>query len=607
MGTDPKVNVQQHKKTPLKKGKKKKKIIIIISVCVLFAIIACFAVFGVLVLNSAKSLKKQAVEVKSDLQVSMDCIKAQDYDGAHTAINNAEELSKSMQSELDKSIWKTLSINSSMKKNIAAVNELLDVLQTASEDVIKPLITQMSEYPISDLKNENGFNVGTLLSYVDFADEMDGKISNLASRIDELLPRMDGILGLIDKEGKFAKYKDTMTGLSTQYNELKEYLPVFKTILGNGENRFYLLVAQNSSEIRALGGFPGSIGTIQIQDGFLKVGDFQSVYKVLPYYTPTTAGVTETEVELFDNWMKLPRDAVYDPDFSRAGYIWALSYGNMNQKHVDGVVSLAPTIIQDLLSICGEVTLSDGTVLNGDNATRVLQYDLYFKYFSKGMSDSQSNDIADALFAETAKKTMDLFESNFNVKEAKNYFSIFSKGAKNRSIMLWMADEQEEAFMIESGCSGVLNTGKNNAVAGVYFSCNDPSKLGWFIDINTEVGDGVLNADGTYTYDVKVILNNTISSEELSKASGYILGNYNGAMKGYVHLFAPTGGAISSFASSNKMNILDANYQGLQLGYCLNLKIYPNNPVEITYKVTTAVDVVGPLTISTTPTLQNYR
>lgn len=606
METGSNVNVQQQNNTSLKRRKRKKRIIIFISVF-LFVIIASFAIVGVIALNSAKSLKKQAVEAKHELQVSMDCIKAQDYDGALTAINNAEELSKSMQLKLDQPIWKVLSINSSLRKNFTTVNELLDVLQIASQDVIKPLIAQMSEYPMSGLKNENGFNVGTLLSYVDFADEMDAKISNLVSRIDELLPKMDGIADLIDKDGKFVKYKETMTGLSTQYNELKEYFPVFRTVLGNGENRFYLLVAQNSTEIRAGGGFPGSIGTIQIQDGFLKIEDFQTVYKVLPYSTPTAAGVTQEEKVLFDDWMKFPRDAGYNPDFTRTAYIWALSYENKNQQHVDGVLSLAPTIIQDLLSLCGVVTLSDETVINSDNATRILQHDLYFKYFSKDSSSLQSNDMADALFAETAKKTMDLFESNFNFKDAKNYFSIFSKGAQNRSIMLWMADEQEEEFMIESGCSGVLNTGKNNAVAGVYFSCNDPQKLGWFLDINTEVGDGVMNADGTYTYDVRVVLNNTISSEELNKASTYILGSYNGAMKGFVHLFAPTGGTISNFKSSNNMKIVDANYQGLQLGYCLNMKIYPNTPVEITYKVTTAADVDDSLTISATPTLQNYR
>jgi len=609
LGTGIKVNVQDYNKTTLKR--RKRIIISIINVCIIFVIVACFVgalVFSFNALNSAKSLKNQAAQVKSEVQVCMDCIKKQDYEGAHTSINNVNELSKSIQAELDQPIWKVLTINSSMKKNITAVNDLLDLLQTASEDVVNPLITQMSEYPMSSLKNENGFNAGTLIAYIDFVDEKDAEFRNLISRIDDLLPRMDGMIALIDKEGKFVKYKDMMTGLSAQYNEIKEYLPVFRTVLGNGENRFYLLVAQNSSEIRALGGFPGSIGTIQIQDGFLKIGDFQSVYNVLPAYTQTIAAkVTETEGVLFDNGMNLPRDAGYNPDFSRVGDVWALSYENKNKKHVDGVISMSPTIIQELLSLGGAITLSDGTELNGDNATRILQYDLYFKYFSKNIDTIKSNEIADALFAESAKKTMDLFTSNFNYKYAKNYFSIFSKGVQNRTIMLWMADEQEEKLMIESGYAGVLNPGKNNAVAGVYFSFNDPQKLGWFLDIKTEVVDEVMNTNGTHTFDVRVVLNNTISSEEIDKGGGYIIGAYNGAMKGFIHLFAPTGGTISNFKSSNNMKMEDANYQGLQLGYCLNVMIYPNKPVEITYKVTTAEDVNIPLTISETPTLQNYR
>jgi hypothetical protein len=588
-------------------NRKKRRIIIAICICVFLVIIGCLGAVGMFALNSAKALKRQATETKTQLDISVNCIKAQDYDGAYTAINNAEELSRSMQAKFDEPIWKILSINSSMKKNIAAGKELMDILETASQDVIKPLITQMSEYPMSNLKDEDGFNVGTLLSYVDFADELDPKMNSLVLRIDDLLPRIDNIVNLIDKDGKLVKYKDMMMGLSTEYNELREYLPVFRTVLGNGENRFYLLAAQNSTEIRAGGGFPGSIGTIKIQDGHLKVGDFQTVYDVLPYATPAKAEITETEKELFNNWMKFPRDAGYNPDFGRTAYIWALSYSEKNKVDVDGVISMAPTIIQDMLALCGEVTLSDGTVINKDNATKILQHDLYFKYFPKNSATVESNEIADALFAETAKKTMELFESKFNFKDAKDYFSIFSKGAQNRSIMLWMEDEKEEELMVESECSGVLNTGENNAVAGVYFSCNDPQKLGWFLDLNTEVSDAVVHEDGTRTYNVKVILNNTISNEELSVASGYILGSYNGAMKGFVHLFAPVGGTISDYATSNNMRMEEANYQGLQLGYCLNMRIYPNEPVEITYKVTTAADVTEPLTISSTPTLQSYR
>ena len=65
--------------------------------------------------------------------------------------------------------------------------------------------------------------------------------------------------------------------------------------------------------------------------------------------------------------------SVIDPDFERVGSIRAHSYESRNGIHVDGVISLTPVIIQKILKYTGGVTLSDGTELNGDNATKVLQ------------------------------------------------------------------------------------------------------------------------------------------------------------------------------------------------------------------------------------------
>lgn len=200
-------------------------------------------------------------------------------------------------------------------------------------------------------------------------------------------------------------YSVQIASMTGSYDNLKEFLPLFKTFIGDGSDRTYLLAAQNSSEIRASGGFPGSIGTIRIRDGVLTIGDFSSVYKVLASYTPSAANITAEEKELFGSWMNGPRDACFDPDFERVAYIWALAYEQKNSEHVNGVVSLTPAIIQGMLEYIGNVTLSDGTELTSENATKVLQYDLYYKYLNANAS-ATAGDYVDDLFAETAKATM---------------------------------------------------------------------------------------------------------------------------------------------------------------------------------------------------------
>lgn len=58
-----------------------------------------------------------------------------------------------------------------------------------------------------------------------------------------------------------------------------------------------------------------------------------------------------------------------------------------------------------MLKYIGNVTLSDGTELTSENATKVLQYDLYYKYLNANAA-ATAGDYVDDLFAETAKATM---------------------------------------------------------------------------------------------------------------------------------------------------------------------------------------------------------
>ena len=143
-------------------------------------------------------------------------------------------------------------------------------------------------------------------------------------------------------------------------------------------------------------------------------------YKVLASYTPSAANITAEEKELFGSWMNGPRDACFDPDFERVAYIWALAYEQKNSEHVNGVVSLTPAIIQGMLEYIGNVTLSDGTELTSENATKVLQYDLYYKYLNANAS-ATAGDYVDDLFAETAKATMSKLVSDVYKRQPSPY------------------------------------------------------------------------------------------------------------------------------------------------------------------------------------------
>ena len=577
------------------KQRKRRKRILIITLSIVACLLIAIGVGGAYGYKIAKrevaDVKQQAYTLKADLKNVMAGLKAQDPVATETACDQLDVAIEDINKTFDKKIWKTAYKIPKFKGYIDSVKELLDLVQEASSDIARPTVAVLNV--------DDGFSITTINAYLSLLEDIEPKIDHIVTAMNQV----DLPMGLNSMISDYSVQIASMTG---SYDNLKEFLPLFKTFIGDGSDRTYLLAAQNSSEIRASGGFPGSIGTIRIRDGVLTIGDFSSVYKVLASYTPSAANITAEEKELFGSWMNGPRDACFDPDFERVAYIWALAYEQKNSEHVNGVVSLTPAIIQGMLKYIGNVTLSDGTELTSENATKVLQYDLYYKYLNANAA-ATAGDYVDDLFAETAKATMSKLVSDFDVKKAGDYYKVFSDGAKNRTVMMWMEDEEEQELVKNAGCSGGLNEDPENPETGVYFSISDPCKLGWFLDIDTEIGEPVVNDDGTRTYDVTATYSNVLNNADKVNAGNYILGSYGGTITGYIHIFAPAGGTISDIKTSNGGRMYTGTYHDLDVAYMFGNSIAPGASITITYKVTTAAGVTTPLGVNSTPTLQNYR
>lgn len=553
--------------------------------------------------TDAKSMLSEANTLKTDLKAVMTGVKERDVESAQNATLKLDNTVRKLDRTLSSPVWKAVSHAPFAGKYVKSVNTLVSVAEDASDNILKPALDVMDEYPLEGLKVGDGFSVSTINAYLNLLEDIEPRIESMTTKMQTVkLP--------LGKTEMLSEYTQMLTKLTAAYKENGEYLPLFRAFLGDGSDKLYLLAAQNSAEIRASGGFPGSMGTIRIEDGVLTIDDFKTVYDMISVNPPTEAHITDTEYLLFSGSLDYARDACYIPDFERVGEIWALAYESKNDEHIDGVISLTPVIIQKVLAYTGAVTLSDGTELNGDNATQMLQKDLYYKYLSSNSSYKVSNayDYVDSLFAETAKIVMGKLVDDFDINRIADYSKIFTDGGKDRTILMWMEDETAESYVKAAGCSGALNDDPSNPEAGVFFSGANGSKLGWFVSLDTQIGDDVtINDDGSRTYDVTVTVSNDITRDDMYRAGNYIIGNYNGQVESYLHLFAPAGGTISDFETSNSMTMNMDEYHGLEVAYNVEFMLAPSNPVTVTYKVTTAPGVSTSLKISQTPTLQSYR
>lgn len=500
--------------------------------------------------------------------------------------------------DLNERDFSSIDSKGQIKEYVTEIHSLVESLNEACTTVVSPLIEQLQKYPLESIKAGQGFNVSAINSYLTYIESSIGNFRTLSDKMAELEN------GRLNKTGKITEYKAKIDKIISLYDEGEPYLKLFHTFLGSGEDRFYFLGTQNSAEIRASGGFPGNVGTISIKNGVLTIGDFDSCYNVFSRHVPSAANVTSEERALFVS-MPYPWDADFCPDFERVATIWALAYENKNDVHVDGVISITPSVIQDLLAFLGEINLSDGTVLDGTNATAFLQSTIYKRYINRKSSEYKGDDYVGQLFSETAKGTMKLLVSGFKMSYMSNYLGVLEEGLDSRRIMFWFADSEEEAIAEECGASGGLYHDEHNPVAGIYFNLTNASKLGWYTDVEPEVTSCFLNEDGSYTYNISVTLRNTMTTEERDSVSWYIKGD--GYIVATVYFFAPAGGTISNFETEPHASISLQTYEDLELGMLRYYTLRPESEITISYQITTAPMAENEMRIVTTPTLTKYR
>lgn len=587
------------------RGRKRLYIIIgVVAVLLIALVAAAFAAVG-----SAKEMKSQATQVLQDVKSIQTAIGENDYAAAAQSAQQASELTGSIAGELSSPLWMAASIIPVYGQDISGMRDLMTALDDAFDEGLVPLTKTLEANPPDSLISaDRRINVAAVTQLLDAVQDAAPSMQKCAD-VAESLPEMhiEQLKSVVDPA------KEKLVTINATFQKAAALAPVAGPVLGANGNRTYLIAAQNSAELRSSGGFPGSMGTLEIRDGEIILNDFSKVYDVLTDTNPSSVSITDEEYALFGAaGMDCPRDAGIDPDFTRVASIWAASYEERNVAHLDGVISITPSVVQDILAIVGPVTLPDGTELTGSNATKVLQSDIYWKYLAEGADpDGTGGAVTDALFAQAAHETFNKLFSNLNADTLIKFASCMAKDMEDRTVMFWLTDEGEQAILASLDCSGALNDDPMRPELGVFFSLWVGSKMGWYVDIDNQVLESKKNADGSYTYKMQTTFTDTVSSEEIASGGEYIIGDiYDyeyGILYPCLYIYAPAGGSISNLESNSSVAFEEAWHDGLQAFKAWRTVLRPDQPIVCTYTVTTAPSAEQEMKIVCTPTLTEYR
>ncbi len=165
-----------------------------------------------------------------------------------------------------------------------------------------------------------------------------------------------------------AKLQTQVEGLDLALGEMLDLAKQSKNFLGVSQDRRYLLVFQNNNELRASGGFIGSYALLDIKSGQIKNitipagGSYETAGGLRALVrTPEPLRLVSP---LWYFW-----DANWWPDWEMSAKNLMWFYEKSDGPTVDGVISLTPTVIEDLLKVFGPVDLQSeyGVTIDADN------------------------------------------------------------------------------------------------------------------------------------------------------------------------------------------------------------------------------------------------
>ena len=579
---------------------------------VLVVLIAVAAVGAV----SALTLYRQAMEVKAHEERAISLMAVlkglsgssasgvgkDTVDSINTVLPQLQAETAAAQHITEGTLWSVASHMPVYGKDIATVRGMTRIVHQLTTKPLPQLADTLGTLANASLTTDDGsLNLEPITQAAASMKAANQPLQQLVQQYDAL-PRPN--------IGKIATAYDAgrkqLTTAGTTIDDLSNALDIIPGFLGSGGAKTYAVMAMTTSEARSSGGLLGSVGVMTTDNGKISIGDFRSNAEYIPY---GAGDPTADEQRIFNQWGPLQmsfdmRDLAVYPDAQRSAegmrVIWQRTPWGANQ-HLDGVIMVDPVFLQKMVAINGQVTLSDGRVLTGDNTAEFL-LNIVYKEYPVSMQDQY--------FTEVATQSISAMFSNINLTKLTQVGQAMSSLAQGRHFSMYSFDEATENSLKSAGFTASTPDDEANPKIGVYITEQNPSKMDWYVHRTTKITRSSCNGDGSQTYHVEYTLNNTLTSSALATLPDYIAGGIQvpslarGMAAEKMLIYAPAGSSIANITTSGNGTVSVAPKQTTMNGKTVTTTLAFLNPgksLTYSFDVTTSPKATTDLGVDQTP------
>jgi hypothetical protein len=475
--------------------------------------------------------------------------------------------------------------------NVIAVQTVSEVIDRLAVDALPALMDATSLVDPTTLAPVNGrVNLAPLV-------KARPKVVAANAEVQAAVRRLEAI----DPDGLLTEVAAPLADLRTQVGEValttataERAVRLLPPMLGADGPRQYLLLVQNNSEQRATGGVPTLI-VLRAVDGEVKVVETRSAGGNLSKLPKPILPLTAQEQAIFSNRLGIyMADVTFTPDFPRSGQLARAIWRQQVGTDLDGVLSIDPGALANVLAASGPVKISSGEMLTSKNAAQVLMNTVYLKIIDSVKQDE--------FFSAAAASVFQAMISGQGKPSA--MVDALAQSAREGRLMVWSAHKDEQALLSPTVLSGALvGVQDDSSVIGVYLNDGTQSKIGYYLRTDVVATPTKCRPDGSQEVAVRVTLTSTAPANAADLPPYISSGNVipKGEVRTNVLLYAPFGGRVDDVrVSGAPPGVFSQTHNGLAVvGKTVQLK--PGQTVTLDYDIRTGRRQPGTPILRVTP------
>lgn len=251
-------------------------------------------------------------------------------------------------------------------------------------------------------------------------------------------------------------FAEVLDPLADAVDLLVPFSAAVPELAGLGEDRQFLLLFANDTELRPGGGFLGVFALAITRDG--------EIVNLAAEDTYTVDGLVAD-----DSYQAVPpapiarylgapkwyfRDSNWSPDFPTSAKTsiqllrQQISHAGQPVPEVHGALMFTPTLVGRLLDMIGPVTV-DGQTFTSQSIADKLEYQVEIGYAEQGLPPHQRKEVVARLTDTVIDRVLELPASRWP-----ELFTILADGFSQKEMALWSADDDTQVVYDDAGWSG---------------------------------------------------------------------------------------------------------------------------------------------------------